>query len=142
MRIRISCAFASVVSSRALARCSSSPSLAVRLSICCVIHLSEIVEDAASDEWEAEHDLHDPRVMGVHVARFGDDQTVIRIRVGRDARSIPPIKLRGADLMQVAAIVMQEASAKHKVDAIFVDGGAVGGGVVTGSAICTSQSRR
>ena len=87
---------------------------------------SEIVEGAASDEWEAEHDLHDPRVMGVDVARFGDDQTVIRIRVGRDARSIPPIKLRGADTMQVAAVVMQEA-ARHKVDAIFVDGGGVGG---------------
>ena len=75
------------------------------------------------------HGLHDPRVMGVDVARFGDDQTVIRIRIGRDARSIPPIKLRGADTMQVAARVVEEA-AKHKVDAIFVDGGGVGGGVV------------
>ena len=90
---------------------------------------SEIVEDAASDKWEAEHNFHDPRVMGVDVVRFGDDQTVIRIRIGRDARSIQPIKLRGADTMQVAARVMEEA-AKHKVDAIFVDGGGVGGGVV------------
>jgi hypothetical protein len=63
--------------------------------------------------------------MGVDVARFGDDQTVIRIRIGRDARSIQPIKLRGADTMQVAARVMEEA-AKH----IFLDGGGVGGGVV------------
>lgn len=90
---------------------------------------SEVAEGAASEEREAEHGLYDPRVMGVDVARFGDDQTVIRIRIGRDARSIPPIKLRGADTMQVAARVVEEAR-KHHVDAIFVDGGGVGGGVV------------
>jgi len=36
-------------------------------------------------------------VMGVDVARFGDVASVIRFRRGRDARSILPIKLRGAD---------------------------------------------
>jgi len=35
--------------------------------------------------------------MGVDVARFGDVASVIRFRRGRDARSILPIKLRGAD---------------------------------------------
>lgn len=71
----------------------------------------------------------DPLIMGVDVARFGDDQTVIVIRRGRDARSIPWIKLRGADTMTVAAKV-SELYNKHKPDAIFVDGGGVGGGVV------------
>jgi hypothetical protein len=40
-------------------------------------------------------DDHDPLVMGVDVARFGDDRSVIRFRRGRDGRPIPPIKLRG-----------------------------------------------
>jgi hypothetical protein len=73
--------------------------------------------------------LSDPRVMGVDVARFGDDQTVIAIRIGRDARSVKFIKLRGMDTMQVAARVVEEA-AGHRIDAIFVDGGGVGGGVI------------
>jgi hypothetical protein len=90
---------------------------------------SEVVHAAAFRDREAEHGFHDPRVMGVDVARFGDDRTVIRIRIGRDARSIPPIKLRGADTMQVAARVIEEAE-RHHVDAIFVDGGGVGAGVV------------
>jgi hypothetical protein len=61
--------------------------------------------------------------------RFGDDQTVILIRIGRDARSIPPLKLRGLDTMQIAARIVEEAR-KHRIDAIFVDGGGLGGGVV------------
>lgn len=71
----------------------------------------------------------DPLVMGVDVARFGDDQTVIVIRRGRDAVSIPWVKMRGADTMTVAAKISQLYN-EHKPDAIFVDGGGVGGGVV------------
>ena len=41
---------------------------------------SELAEAAASDEREAVHSLHDPRIMGVDVARFGDDATVICFR--------------------------------------------------------------
>ena len=47
--------------------------------------------------------------MGVDVARFGDDASVIRFRQGRDARSIPPIKLRGADTMELAARIANES---------------------------------
>lgn len=73
--------------------------------------------------------LQDPVIMGVDVARFGDDQTVIVIRRGRDAISIPWVKMRGADTMTVAAKVMELARI-HQPDAIFVDGGGVGGGVI------------
>lgn len=76
-----------------------------------------------------EANLYDPLVMGVDVARFGDDQTVIVVRRGRDAKSVPWITLRGADTMTVAARVVNLAQ-EYKVDAIFVDGGGVGGGVV------------
>lgn len=68
-------------------------------------------------------------VMGVDVARFGDDASCITFRHGRDARSIPPIILRSADTMQVAAKVAELVEA-YQPDAIFVDGGGVGGGVV------------
>jgi hypothetical protein len=71
----------------------------------------------------------EPLIMGVDVARFGDDASVIRFRQGRDARSIPPIKLRGVDTMELAARVADE-SARYQAAAIFIDGGGVGGGVV------------
>ena len=70
-----------------------------------------------------------PLVMGVDVARFGDDRSVISFRRGSDARSIPAIVLRGADTMTLAGRVVHEAQ-KHKPEAVFVDGGGVGGGVV------------
>lgn len=63
------------------------------------------------------------------VARFGDDRTVIWARRGRDARTMPPIVMQGADTMAVAARVMAETD-RLRPDAVFVDEGGVGGGVV------------
>lgn len=79
------------------------------------------------DDWKAL--AFEPLVMGVDVARFGDDTTVFTFRRGRDARSIPSVVLRGADTVQVAARAKSLAD-EHKVEAVFVDGGGVGGGVV------------
>jgi hypothetical protein len=90
---------------------------------------ADVVDDAVSSERDAYVGLYDAVAMGVDVARFGDDQSVIRIRRGRDARSIKPIKLRGVDTMTLAARIVDEAH-QYAVDAIFVDGGGVGGGVV------------
>lgn len=75
------------------------------------------------------HKVGDARVMGVDVSRFGDDESVIAKRVGRDAASHPWITLRNVDTMTLAARVVQEAES-FKPDAIFVDGGGVGGGVI------------
>ncbi len=69
-----------------------------------------------------------PLVMGVDIARHGDDQTVIRFRRGLDARSIPAIKFRIPDLMQVASRVMEQVNA-HNPDAVFVDATGMGWGV-------------
>lgn len=88
---------------------------------------SELVETAV--DREAQSYLSDCCVIGVDVARFGDDMSVIVVRTGRDARTIPWVKLRGADTMAVAARVVDMAR-QYKPDAIFVDGGGVGGGVV------------
>lgn len=78
---------------------------------------------------EAVAQRFDPLIIGVDVARFGDDETVIVVRKGRDARTTPAARLRGLDTMAVAARVV-ELSMALRADAIFIDGGGVGGGVV------------
>lgn len=70
-----------------------------------------------------------PLLMGVDVARFGEDRSVIAFRKGRDATIIPWHKYKGLDTVQLAGIVADLAG-KHKPNAIFVDGNGVGGGVV------------
>ncbi|MCP4127330.1 MAG: terminase [Gammaproteobacteria bacterium] len=80
------------------------------------------------------HRYFDPIIVGVDVARFGDDQSVIKVRIGRDARSIAPLKFSGMDTVQlaarVAAVIDGELTNGRRADACFVDGGGVGGGVV------------
>src|SRR5262249_23473931 len=71
----------------------------------------------------------DPLVIGVDVARYGSNESVIFFRKGRDARSIEPIRLRGVGTVDLAGRVA-EAFHTYRVDAIFVDGGGIGGGVV------------
>ena len=73
--------------------------------------------------------LTDPLIMGIDVARFGDDQSVIRFRRGRDAHSIMPRKYRGVDTMKLAgeAATLIET---FRPDAVFVDETGIGGAVV------------
>jgi hypothetical protein len=68
-------------------------------------------------------------VLGVDVARFGDDMSVIWPRRGRDARSYPIQFYQGIDTQQLAAIVVRTY---HNLGAVAacIDGGGVGGGVV------------
>lgn len=87
----------------------------------------DLVDKAREREPEAK--LYDPLVLGCDIARFGDDETVLVPRRGRDAKSMPWTMLRGADTMQVAARIMAMHD-EYKFDAIFVDGGGVGGGVI------------
>jgi len=74
--------------------------------------------------------------MTVDVARSGGDEAVIRFRKGRDARSMKPIVFKGAtDTMFLASKVAElargtVATFNERPDAIFIDGGGVGGGVV------------
>ena len=71
----------------------------------------------------------DPLVMGVDVARFGDDASVICLRQGRDAESQGLHVYRSMDTMTLASEIARIAREK-KPDVIFIDGGGVGGGVV------------
>jgi hypothetical protein len=71
----------------------------------------------------------DPLVIGVDVARFGDDASCIFPRKGRDARSIPPLTFRGISLDKLEDHVAAFCNA-HRVQQIFVDGTGLGGGLV------------
>jgi len=63
-----------------------------------------------------------PLIMGVDIARQGSDATVIRFRQGRDARSIPAIKLYGADNMAVAN-KCAELITRMNPDGVCIDAG-------------------
>ena len=73
-------------------------------------------------------------VIGVDVARFGSNNTVLYPRIGRDAVSFPYEQYNGLDNVQVAEKVIemiQKFSALGKpCSGLFVDGGGLGGGVV------------
>ncbi len=83
----------------------------------------------AAIEREARCYLEEPLIVGVDVARFGDDQSVVCFRRGRDAKTIEWVKYRNIDTMQLAARV-SELVRLHQADTVFVDGGGVGAGVV------------
>jgi hypothetical protein len=68
-------------------------------------------------------------IMGVDVARFGDDETVIAIRRGRNAYHEPWLVFSKLDTMQTAARVAREFD-RIKPHALFVDETGVGAGVV------------
>lgn len=70
-----------------------------------------------------------PVVLGVDVARFGDDSSVVYPRRGRDARTLQPRVYKGLNTMQLATQVYN-AYIELRAVAVFVDGGGVGGGVV------------
>lgn len=73
--------------------------------------------------------IADALVVGVDVARYGSDASVIYPRKGRDARTIPYLRMFKKNTMELAAI-MGEFHIKYRVDQFFVDEGGVGGGVV------------
>ena len=68
-----------------------------------------------------------PVILGVDVARFGDDQSVILVRQGTAILDIK--RFRGLDTMKLSARVA-EAHREHHPSAVFVDGVGVGAGVV------------
>lgn len=67
------------------------------------------------------------RVMGVDVARFGDDRSVLARRIGVQAYHFQV--WRNADTMRLASEVAREAEA-WRADALIVDQTGVGAGVV------------
>lgn len=76
-----------------------------------------------------EDDPGAPLLMGIDVARYGEDSSIFAFRKGRDARTIPWQKFRKLSMTQLADRAV-EAINQYNPDAVFVDGGGVGGGLV------------
>ena len=74
-------------------------------------------------------DRHEPLALGVDVARFGMNASVIFPRKGRDARSIERKRYNGFSTTQLADEVAAINEQLH-ADGIMTDGGGVGGRVV------------
>jgi hypothetical protein len=74
-------------------------------------------------------DLGEAVVLGVDVARFGDDETVITVRRGRDARTVPQFTYRGLDNVRVADRVAEIAET-YKADIIVIESVGPGVGVI------------
>jgi hypothetical protein len=86
---------------------------------------TESVEKCMKHEAEGWEYL--PKVMGVDVARFGENSSVICLRQGR--KVFPMEVLPKQDLMQTAHHVA-ESIRHHRPANVFVDGSGIGAGVV------------
>lgn len=88
----------------------------------------------ATDVFEAanrnvETNRSDPLALGVDVARYGANSSVLYPRKGRDARTIPRQRYQGLSTVQLAEKIF-ETHISLRPDGIMIDGGGVGGGVV------------
>lgn len=72
-------------------------------------------------------------LVGVDVARFGDDASTIYTRMQRDARTYPAKEMRELNTMQLASRVAAHINELRDLGLkviTYVDGGGVGGGVI------------
>ena len=74
-------------------------------------------------------DASTPLAIGVDVARYGSNNSVIFPRKGRDARSIERKTYNGISTTELSNRIFEAWTQWHP-DGIFIDGGGVGGGVV------------
>jgi hypothetical protein len=70
-----------------------------------------------------------PLALGVDVARFGKNSSVLFPRKGRDARTISRQSFNGISTTELTNRIFDFHST-YRPDGIFIDGGGVGGGVV------------
>ncbi len=92
---------------------------------------SEWVDKCRNGEIPAEAWNLQPIVMGVDVARYGDDKTVIAVRQGRKLHELR--KYREKNTMEVASLVVaaiKEWKKTSQLAAVFVDEIGIGAGVV------------
>ena len=85
------------------------------------------VNEAMRRNLELREYRQDARILGVDVARYGDDRSVAFLRQGRKA--YPPKVWRNIDLMTLAGEIARYMDAERP-DATFVDQTGIGSGVV------------
>lgn len=98
---------------------------------------TQFITNDAVREAQARTPIEDrtaPLVIGVDVARFGDDDTVIYPRVGYDAQSWGIRRFRGLDNYAVADKVIEVLAEFNDLGkpcaGLFIDSGGLGAGVV------------
>ncbi len=83
---------------------------------------------AAEKQKVPEHAVrHAPVVLGVDVARFGDDESVVVVRQGLSIRTLSAY--REMDVIALGNLVAN-AETKYRADAVFIDEVGIGAGVV------------
>lgn len=87
----------------------------------------DLVTEAASRVLRPQDVEGQPVILGVDVARHGDDRTAVTVRQGLFMRGCE--SYRDLDTMDVVARVA-EAYRRHKPTAVFIDAGAMGAGVI------------
>jgi hypothetical protein len=87
------------------------------------------IDAAMSPDREVFVDAFTPLAIGVDVARFGRNNSVIFPRKGRDARTLEKKVYNGLSTTELATKV-HDTYTTWRPDGIFIDGGGVGGGVV------------
>jgi hypothetical protein len=87
----------------------------------------QVVLEAGKREVLVQHYSQDAKILGVDVARYGDDRSVCFFRQGRKA-GVPQV-WKGIDLMTLASQVAQQMD-YYEPDAVFIDQTGIGSGVV------------
>jgi hypothetical protein len=91
-----------------------------------LLRQEDVLEAQRCSLSEAQY-IYSPKVLGVDVARYGDDRTVIQPRQGLLA--LRPKILRNMNTMEVAGQVVHVIQ-KWGPDATFIDAGGIGAGVI------------
>jgi hypothetical protein len=77
----------------------------------------------------------EPLIAGVDLAWGGDDENVVRFRCGKDARSIPPLRIPGEKTRDSAVMVVKLAEMLNqpydgrKIHTMFIDSAGISGAV-------------
>jgi hypothetical protein len=87
------------------------------------------IDAAMAPEREVYTSIATPLALGVDVARYGANNSVIFPRKGRDARTLARKVYHGLSTTELSNRVF-DAQQQWRPSGIFIDGGGVGGGVV------------
>ena len=94
---------------------------------------TDLVKDAQHREIFSD-ETYAPLVIGVDVARYGNNESVIFPRLGHDCRSWPARRFQGLNTVQLVGKVIECVREFRALgincSGLFVDGGGVGGGVI------------
>lgn len=86
---------------------------------------------ASAMKRQAAYHMKDALVIGIDIARGGEDNNVVWFRRGMDAKSIKPVVIPGSETRDTTKFVTKVCTLvmEHKPDGVFVDSTGVGGPV-------------